>query len=176
MKRRSIHALALSAVLVLSGCVERAAALGTGENGENSPNSVTEPAAALTVGEDNAVIDEDGFKHSLFEGDNTVEHGFGGYCGNTQTTLRRNTRLGGRPAEKTFMYEDSVALTDLLRYLDYSGDVCKCLPEYYVKTEFGEEEYEISLSEGYARYKGGQVSLTAGQLKLIRDIINRQLK
>lgn len=176
MKRLSISALALAAALGLSGCAERAAALGNGENGANNFGTVSEPAAVLTAGEDNAVIDEDGFEHTLFEGDNTVEHGFVGYCGNTQTTISRNTRMGGEPAGKTFMYDDSVALTDLLLYLDYSGQVCKCLPEYFVKTEFGEEEYEISLSEGYARYNGRQVSLTAEQLELIQGIVDRHLK
>lgn len=176
MKRLSILALVLTAALEFSGCAERAAALENGENGANNSAAVSGLAAALTAGEENAVIDEDGFEHTLCEGGNTVEHGFAGYCGNTQTTLRRNTQMGGEPAGKTFMYDDSVALTDLLLYLDYSGQVCKCLPEYYVKTEFGEKEYEISLSEGYARYNGGQVSLTAEQLELIRGIVDRQLK
>ena len=176
MKRLSILALALTAALGLSGCAERAAALGNGENEANNSGTVSEFTAALNAGEDTAVIDEDGFEHKLFEGDNTVEHSPDGYCGNTQTTITRNTRSGGEPAENTFMYDDSVALTDLLRWLNYSGDVCKCIPEYYVKTEFSIEQYEISLSEGYARHDGGQVSLTAEQLELISDIINRQLK
>lgn len=175
MKRSSILALALTAALGLSGCAERAAALG-GENAANDPSSVTGLAAALTAGEDNTVIDEDGFKHTHFEGENTVEHDPDGYCGNTQTTITRNTQMGGKPAETTFMYEDSVALTDLLRWLDYSGEACKCLPEYYVKTEFSQERYEVNLSEGYARHNGGQVSLTAEQLNLIRGIIAKRLK
>lgn len=162
MKKILIFSLALTAALGLSGCAERAAALtGGSETGTN----IVLP-----------VNDEDGFEHALFEGDNTVEHGFAGYCGNTQTTVRRNTQTGGEPAGSTFMYEDSIALTDLLRYLDYSGAVCKCLPEYYVKTEFSSKQYEVSLSGGYVRYDGGQIPLTAEQLELVRGIINRHLK
>lgn len=176
MKRISVLALALTAALGLSGCAERAAALGNGENGASAPNSATELAAALTAGKENAVIDEDGFEHTLFEGDNTSNTDLFVTCGNTETTITRNTRMGGEPAEKSFMYDDSVALTRLLLKLDYSGDVCKCLPEYYVKTEFSRDQYEISLSEGYVRFNGGQVSLTAEQLEFIKGIIDRQLK
>lgn len=176
MKRLSILALALTAALGLSGCSERAAALGNGENVANDPNSITELAAALTAGEKKELIDEDGFEHKLSEGDNSSDNELCATCGNTQTTISRNTRMGGEPAESSFMYEDSVALTNLLLKLDYSGDVCKCLPEYYVKTEFSQDRYEVSLSEGYVRFNGGQVSLTAEQLELIHGIIDRQLK
>lgn len=162
MKKLLILALALTAALGLSGCSEHASALAGGT--ANNANTVL------------PVNDEDGFEHKLFEGDNIVEHDFVGYCGNTQTTVRRNTQTDGETAKKTFMSSDSVALTDLLWRLDYSGYICKCAPEYFVKTEFGEEEYEISLSKGYARYNGGQVSLTGEQIELIRGIITRQLK
>ena len=50
----------------------------------------------------------------------------------------------------SFWYDDSVALTDLLLYLDYSGEVCTCLPEYSVDTEFG-AGYGVSLTGGFAR-------------------------
>ncbi len=70
------------------------------------------------------------------------------------------------------MGSDSVMITDLLRYLDYSSDICKCLPEYIVDTEFG-KGYGISLTEGYARYEGKQVSLTDGQIKTVTEIFER---
>lgn len=172
MNRKSILVLALAAALGLSGCAERAAALGNGGNEDNNSSSVT----VLAAGENNAIIDDDGFEHALFEGDNTSDNDLRATCGNTITKISREIRTGGEPRECSFWGSDSVALTNLLLELEYSGDVCKCLPEYYVKTEFGEEEYGISLSEGYARYDGGQVSLTAEQIELIHGIIDRQLK
>lgn len=101
---------------------------------------------------------------------NLVVHEEVGYCGNTQTTLRKMD--GNRVMWQTsFMYGDSVALTDLLRWLDYRDSVCRCLPEYQVDTEFG-SVYGINLSEGYVRYGDGQVQLTEGQLERVRDIIH----
>lgn len=100
---------------------------------------------------------------------NVVEHEEVGYCGNTQTTLRK---MNGREVvwETSFMYGDSVALTDLLRWLDYSDDICRCLPEYEVDTEFG-GVYGIDLSQGYVRCGGAQVQLTREQLERIREIV-----
>ena len=55
-----------------------------------------------------------------------------GYCGNTQTTLY----IDGE--NYTFMYDESVTLTDILLNLDYDPNkLCKCLPEYMIDTEFG---------------------------------------
>lgn len=112
--------------------------------------------------------------HLPAETDSTLEHEPVGYCGNTLTTV---THGGLLPEEVswsvTFMGSDSVALTDLLLYLDYSGDICKCLPEYTVDTEFG-KGYGISLSESYARYEDGQASLTTEQVAQILEIIERQ--
>lgn len=112
--------------------------------------------------------------HLPAETDSTLEHESVGYCGNTLTTVT----YGGFSEEAwsvTFMGSDSVALTDLLLYLDYSGDICKCLPEYTVDTEFG-KGYGLSLGpdSSYARYEGGQASLTAEQVEKILAIIERQ--
>ena len=60
-----------------------------------------------------------------------------------------------------------------LWYLDYSGDVCRCLPEYSVDTEFG-TGYGVNLTEGYARSGGGQTDLTEEQVEQIREILERQ--
>ena len=111
--------------------------------------------------------------HRPFQGDNVTEHEAAGYCGNTVTTISREERVWDEPWEASFWGEDSVALTDLLLYLDYSGDVCRCLPEYSVDTEFG-AGYGVSLTEGFARHDGGQVSLTAEQVEEIRAILDRQ--
>ena len=103
---------------------------------------------------------------------NVVPHDSPGYCGNTVTTVVYHP-LEGAGFTKTFGGDDSVALTDLLRFLDYSADrVCNCAPEYTVNTEFG-AGYGLSLSQGYARYQGGQVQLTAGQVEEFRQILAR---
>lgn len=111
--------------------------------------------------------------HTLSEGGNVVEHEEALYCGNTVTSVTKEKWAGGETWTVDFWGSDSVALTDLLRFLDYSGDVCRCLPEYTVDTEFG-GGYGVNLSEGYARYDGGQTDLTEEQLELIRGIIERQ--
>ncbi len=102
--------------------------------------------------------------------DNVIEHEDTVYCGNTLTTIKYkgiDTSL-----EKTFAGSDSVAITDLLRFLDYKDDVCKCLPDYTFETEFG--TYGVNMSEGYARHEGKQVSLTQEQISEIGAIIDRQ--
>ncbi len=108
--------------------------------------------------------------------DNIIPHEQTGYCGNTLTTVSYQY-FGKDTGENedwtnSFMGSDSVMLTDLLRYLDYSDDICKCMPEYTVDTEFG-KGYGISLTEGYARYEGKQVSLTDKQIETVTEIFER---
>ncbi len=111
--------------------------------------------------------------------DNIIPHEQMGYCGNTVTTVSYRHLGKDTVVEEdwtnSFMGSDSVMLTDLLRYLDYSDDICKCLPEYTVDTEFG-KGYGIDLSEGYARYGGKQVSLNDSQIKTITEIFERVKK
>ena len=103
--------------------------------------------------------------HQTAETAQMVDDPFTGYCGNTKTTLY----IGDK--EYTFMYGNSVTLTDILLNLDYNPvRVCKCLPEYTVDTEFG-KGYGINLSEGYARCEKGQADLTQEQVEQIADII-----
>lgn len=95
----------------------------------------------------------------------TVDDPVSGYCGNTVTTLY----IDGETY--TFMYDESVTLTDILINLDYDPDkLCKCLPEYTVDTEFG-KGYGINLTDGYARCEKGQAELTDGQIDQISAII-----
>lgn len=91
----------------------------------------------------------------------------GGYCGNTITKIRV-------PGGETYSFwgSDSVNLTDMLLHLDYSGDVCRCMPEYTVDTEFG-SDYGINLTGFYARHDGRQAKLTEQQVKEIREIIDK---
>ena len=92
-------------------------------------------------------------------------YGEGGYCGNTVTKITAG--------EETYSIwgDDSVGLTDLLLYLDYQDGICRCLPEYSVETEFGEESYGVNLTEAYVRYGERQCPLTAEQAEYIRGVI-----
>lgn len=111
-----------------------------------------------------------GHSHLLEPVSNVVEHEQVGYCGNTVTTVRCE-RIGEREEnrEYSFMGGTSVSLTDFLRWLDYREGICRCLPEYYVKTEFSAQEYGIDLSEGYVRHGTGQVQLTEEQREYLRQ-------
>ena len=97
----------------------------------------------------------------------TVEDPVTGYCGNTITEVV----LG----EEVFSFwgSDSVTLTDILINLNYDPDqICRCLPEFTVNTEFG-SGYGVSLSGAYARCKAGQAALTGAQVDQIRGILDR---
>ena len=102
--------------------------------------------------------------------DNVVAHEPVGYCGNTVTKVV--FPYSGQEAwSVSFWADKSVALTDFLRWLDYSDPICRCLPEYRVITEFG-GDYGISLSQGYARCGERQVSLTQQQTDELRQILD----
>lgn len=98
----------------------------------------------------------------------TVDDPVEGFCGNTATTIY----LDGEAV--TFMYDESVTLTNILINLAYDPEkVCDYLPEYTVDTEFG-KGYGINLTEGYVRCEKGQADLTAGQIGQISAIIEWQ--
>ena len=98
----------------------------------------------------------------------TVDAPVTGYCGNTMTTIILESN------EYTFMGSDSVNLTDILINLKYDPmKVCRCIPEFTVKTEFG-EPYGVNLTQGYARCKEGQANLTVEQIQLIQKILDNQ--
>lgn len=103
--------------------------------------------------------------HQLAETPQTVEDPFVGYCGNTRTTLYVGEQSW------SFMYGNSVALTDILLNLDYKrGMTCRCMAEYTVDTEFG-VGYGINLTKGFARCEKGQAQLTPEQVEQIGEII-----
>ena len=105
--------------------------------------------------------------HTQTDADNILPHEEGGYCGNTVTAVQ------AADWEASFWGDDSVALTDLLRWLDYSEDVCRCPSEYTVTTEFSETPYEVNLTEGFVRHEGKQVTLTDEQIESVRAILER---
>ncbi len=90
-----------------------------------------------------------------------------GYCGNTQTTIHFDSTNS-----YTFMFGNSVTLTEILRRLEYAPEnLCRCMCEYTVDTEFG-LGYGINLTEGFARYGNGQAALTQGQIESFAAIID----
>lgn len=157
MKKQLIPLLTLSLILGLSACGDSYV--------PDAPNSLEDKTEME--------VDSSGHDHTPPTEDNIVEHEMAGYCGNTVTKVSRETRMGEEAWEVSFWGSDSVMLTDLLLYLDYSGEICRCTPEYNVDTEFG-TGYGINLTEGYVRHDGGQVSLTAEQIETIQGIFDRQ--
>lgn len=166
MKKKSTAALGillfmLAVCVIFTGC----GAGGTGgTGGAGSENGDSQKTAA-----------------NLQEASETADHGHepassaqmiddsepAGYCGNTVTKIRTPDE-----EEYSFWGSDSVRLTDLLLKLDYSEDVCRCLPEYTVNLEVG-SDYGINLTDFYVRHDGGQVQLTEDQVREIREIIDR---
>lgn len=104
--------------------------------------------------------------HTLAPEPQTVEDPVEGYCGNMMTTVYLNEK------EYTFMDSESVALTDILINLRYDPEkVCKCLPEFTVKTEDG-TQYGVSVTEGYVRCDDGQAELTKEQVATIQEVLS----
>ena len=111
--------------------------------------------------------------HVPSAGSNVVAHETEGYCGNTVTTVRYAPMgKAGEGWERSFWGGHSVSLSDFLRWLNYDDGTCRCLPEYYVKTEFAASEYGISLSEGYVRFEGKQCQLTDEQREWLSATLN----
>ena len=90
-----------------------------------------------------------------------------GYCGNTSATVT----LDG--SAYTLSGSDAVTLTAILENLDYDPQsICNCLAEFTVETEVG-TEYEVNLTEYFARCDAGQAALTRKQADAIREIVQR---
>ena len=124
------------------------------------------PEEALTTMEEHG-YDFGRHAHTPAEEPQSVEAPVSGYCGNTVTTIH----LDGQ--DYSFCGSDSVTLTDILINLAYDPDqVCKCLPEFTVDTEFS-GGYGVNLAESYARCESGQAALTAEQTDAIRDVLER---
>jgi len=103
--------------------------------------------------------------HQIPKEPQNVEDPYSGYCGNTATTIY----LDGK--EVSFMFGNSVTLTDILLNLRYQqSKVCRCAPEYTVDTEFG-KGYHINLTHGFVRCEDGQADLTQEQIDQITEIV-----
>lgn len=120
----------------------------------------------ILVYKDNKLLNGDGHTHNSIDKENGEIESIDGYCGNTMTTIYFD-----KEKSYTFMMGNSVAMTDILRNLDYDKNkLCKCLPEYTVDTEFG-KGYGINLTDGYVRSEKGQADLTAAQTEKLKEII-----
>lgn len=90
----------------------------------------------------------------------------GAYCGLTTATLY----IDGEA--HTLTGSDAIALTDILRHLDYSADnLCRCMAEYTADTET-ETGYEINLTEYFVRHGDTQAALTIEQAETIQALID----
>ena len=141
--------------------MEQAAAEPEEESGltqeEASPESAAgEPENALCIDH----------SHSVAE-DSEAQNETGAYCGLTSATVH----IGGE--SHTVSGEDAIALTDILRRLDYSPDLlCRCMAQFTVDTET-QAGYEISLTEYFVRLNGAQAPLTRSQTDTIQSIVNK---
>ncbi len=192
MKIRKSACLLLCGVVLISGCARpggkaaaenrmegaagqsSAAGQSAAESGQPSESGQT-AAESGQLSSGDAEAQGESCTHELTAKNNVVTHEEALYCGNTVTRITKavfvETDEDGQQ-EQYIEGSDSIALTDMLRFLDYSDWSCDCIPEYYVETEFG-GSYGINLSEGYARSGDKQTSLTAEQLQLIQDIMER---
>lgn len=90
-----------------------------------------------------------------------------GYCGNTSATVTLDGSV------YTLSGSDAVTLTAILENLDYtSDDICSCSTEFTVETEVG-TEYEVNLTEYFARCDARQAALTRKQADAIGGIIDQ---
>lgn len=96
----------------------------------------------------------------------TVDAPISGYCGNTVTKVTVDGET------YSFWGSDSVTLTDLLENLAYGPEVCRCMTEFTVDTEFG-GGYGVNLTESFVRSSERQASLTTEQVEAIRAVLVR---
>ena len=103
--------------------------------------------------------------HNPAETPRTVTDPVTGWCGNTTATLHINGEA------HVLAGSDAIALTDILINLDYSPEeLCRCAAEYTADTEMS-SGYEISLTQYFVRYNGGQAPLTAQQAETLAQLI-----
>lgn len=157
------HSWILFPVLALALTLAACGARGGGAAAEERAAGEAVSAAPVPEGPP-----EEPCVHQPAQEDSVMDQEAAGYCGNTVTTVSREDGAWDGPV--SFWGSGSVALTDLLLHLDYSGDVCRCMPEYSVDTEFG-TGYGISLTGSYVRRDGGQARLTEEQTAEMREIL-----
>lgn len=124
-------------------------------------------SAAPALGEAKADRPDDDHTHAPAGEPESANGTENGYCGNTSVTVT----LDG--SAYTLSGSDAVTLTAILENLDYtSDDICSCSTEFTVETEIG-TEYEVNLTEYFARCDTWQAALTQKQADAIREIVQR---
>lgn len=127
-------------------------------------NAAPESAA---LGEEKADRPDDDHTHAPADEPESANGTDTGYCGNTSVTVTLDESV------YTLSGSDAVTLTAILENLDYDPQsVCNCLAEFTVETEVG-TEYEVNLTEYFARCDAGQAALTRKQADAIREIVQR---
>lgn len=123
--------------------------------------------AAPALGEAKADRPDDDHTHAPADEPESANGTEDGYCGNTSVTVT----LDG--SAYTLSGSDAITLTAILENLDYTSDnICSCSTEFTVETEVG-TEYEINLTEYFARCDTWQAALTQKQADAIREIVER---
>ena len=124
-------------------------------------------SAAPALGEAKADRPDDEHTHAPADEPESANGTDTGSCGNTSVTVT----LDG--SAHTISGSDAVTLTAILENLDYDPQsVCNCPAEFTVETEVG-TEYEVNLTEYFARCDAGQAALTRKQADAIREIVQR---
>ena len=164
MKRIIVILLVFTCMLIFAGCNRKQI-----DNISTQDEQINSFTIAMEKIDIETPAPTESNHHQPKDTDNIVLHEIMGYCGNTVTTV--SCIKNDDPWENSFWGSDSVTLTDLLLYLDYKDEVCRCNIEYIVDTEFG-KNYGINLSEGFVRYDESQCDLTDEQISNIQDIID----
>ena len=139
---------------------------------DKAPMSIAEAADQKNAAPNFDAIEEaapadGGHTHAPAGEPETTDGTEDGYCGNTSVTVT----LDG--SAHTISGSDAVTLMAILENLDYAPQaICNCLAEFTVETEVG-TEYEVNLTEYFARCDAGQAVLTRKQADTIREIVQR---
>lgn len=103
--------------------------------------------------------------HTTTNSDNTVPNKIHATCGNVVSTIHFD-----KDTFYSFMYTESLTLHEMLTNLNYdSNKLCKCISEYQIEVDT--KNYEINLTQSYARSDDGQVELTEEQVKTLKEVI-----
>jgi len=175
-QRKKMRNRVLAACVPVCLCVViGAAGVFSGAFGAKSGNMVAAPESAGWNNNGFGMMDAD-----MKSEESCESNGSPLYCDPSSTTatdasVDNESPLGGTTSELVITAEscaDYESLKEVLLNLDYlPHKVCRCLPQYKLKTDFG--EFGIHLSEGYARCEDGQAKLTAEQVKTLRQIIKQ---
>lgn len=111
-------------------------------------------------------------EHTAAQTPQTVADPVSGYCGNIETTI-----ILGSDKKYTFMYEDSVALTDIVINLQYDkSTVCDCEASFRVIVEGEESTYEVNTEKYFVRCEKGLAQLTKEQAQRLDEVVKNQCK